>query len=152
MNNSLFNIFIYAHVISSSLFLLLGVFVLMRSFRGWLKKLPFTSRDRLLNKTFLVLLYFELLMGILLFFFIKRPDEIRNVYEAVRNSSLRYWAVIHFSSMTFALFFCQIGWIFISHTKSSEAKFKYTFIYYGTALLITFITLGYYIFGKYINM
>ncbi|MCD6202697.1 MAG: hypothetical protein J7K46_12910 [Bacteroidales bacterium] len=149
MRNSLFNYFIYIHVVSSSLFLLLGIFVLWRSLRGWIKQMVFTSKDKLLNKSFLILLYFELFMGIILFFFVKRPDEIANVNEAVRNSSLRYWAIIHFSSMTFALFFCQIGWIFLNRAKSSENKFKYTFIYYGTVILITVITLGYYILRKY---
>lgn len=149
---NLFNYFIFVHVISSTLFLLLGIFVLWRSFWGWFKQLEFTYKDKLLDRIFLILLYFELFLGIIMFFFIKRPDDINNVNEAVRQSSLRYWAILHFSSMTFALFFCQIGWIFLTHTKSSGSKFKYAFIYYGTAILITLITLGYYVYRKYISL
>ncbi len=133
------------------MFLMLGLYVLWRSLNGWIRNLEFTNRDRLFDKWFLFLLYFELFMGIILFFLVKRPDKINNLNEAVRQSSLRYWSVLHFSSMTFALFFCQIGWIFLKHTRSSKSKFKYAFIYFGTAILITVITLGYYIFRKYVN-
>jgi len=151
MSNNLFHIFISIHVITSSIFLLLGFYVLARSGWGWIMDISFTPTDKKLDKLFLILLYFELLLGIIMFFFIKRPDEISSINEAVHQSSLRYWAVIHFSSMVFALFFCQIGWIFINRTKSSRSKFKYVFIYYGTGILITLVTLGYYISQKIVN-
>lgn len=149
MKSNLFEIFILTHVITSSIFLLLAIFVLWRSITGWIKNLVFTPKDKLLDKVFLILLYFELILGIVMFFFIKRPDELSSISEATQNVSLRYWAIIHFSSMTFALFFCQIGWIFISHSKSSVSKFKYASLYYGMAIIITLTTLGIYVSGKF---
>lgn len=145
---SIFDYFIRIHVVTSIIFLLIGLGVISRSLWGWTHNLSYGKTDKLLGWTFIIFLYFELFMGIVMYFFLRRPYEIQNINEAMRQSDLRFWAVIHFSTMLFVLIFCQIGWIFTLNSKLSEKKFKFSFIYFGSGILITIISLGYYILQK----
>ena len=136
------------HVIFSSSFLLIALGITIWSLYGWLKKKEYTKGSHIFGLIFLGFLYADLLMGVVLYFFLRKPDEILTAAQAIKYSSLRFWAVQHFSFMVFVVVLSQIGKIFISRTSESDRKFKYAFFYYGAATLITIISVAIFLLRK----
>lgn len=136
----------YLHIITSSLFVFLALFLSVRSLLGWLRNYTFKKMDRLLAKSFLVLLYVSLILGFLLFFWITpfKGIDPQNYKEAVKRASLRFWAVEHLYSMTFALIFSQIGLVFIKKSISDKNRFAYSAFYNGVATFITILSMTFY--------
>ena len=134
--------FIKFHVIFSVLFLLIAVGISGHSLFGWISKKKYASFERKLRLTFLAFLYIDLVLGIILYFFLQKPNEIITAEEAMKYSSLRFWEVQHFSNIVFVVIISQIGSIFIRKTAKSDKKFKYSFLYFGTATLIILVSVG----------
>jgi hypothetical protein len=95
-----------------------------------------------LRTVFLAALYIDLLLGIILYFFLQKPEDILTPAEAMKYSSLRFWAIQHFSNMLFVVIISQIGSVFIKKTKKPAKKYKYSFIYFGISTLITLASVG----------
>ena len=144
----IFDYFILIHVISSTLFMIIALAVISRSLFGWLKELNYTRFDLIGGWLYMIFLYFELVVGIVMYFFIRRPTDIQSIEEAMRQSTLRFWGLLHFFMMLFVMILSQVGWIFILQSKLPKIKFKYSFIYFGGGILITIGLLVYYIIQK----
>ncbi|MBI9068090.1 MAG: hypothetical protein JEZ09_12410 [Salinivirgaceae bacterium] len=134
--------FIKFHVIFSVVFLATAIGITIHSLIGWLKKKEYGSFDNRFSKIFLVLLYIDLLLGVILYFFLQKPAELISAAEAMRYSNLRFWAIQHFSNMMFVVILCIIGNLFIKRTAISDKKFKYSFIYFGISTLIIVVSVG----------
>jgi len=134
--------FIKFHIVFSTLFLLLAVFITMHSLYGWVKASEYERFENKLRKVFLVSLYIDLVLGIILYFFLQKPEDVVTAEQAMRFSTLRFWAIQHFSNMLFVVIISQIGSVFIVKTAHSIKKFKYSFIYFGISTLITLISVG----------
>ncbi len=144
----LYPYFIKFHVVFSVVFLLVAIAISLRSLQGWVKKRNYTKFDKTFTYTFLAFLYVDLVLGIVLYFFLRNPEDITTVEQAVKYSSLRFWAVQHFSNMIFVVILSQIGSIFISKTVNAVRKFKYAFLYFGSATVITLISVGIFMFQR----
>lgn len=134
------------HIITSCIFMLVAITLSVRSIQGWLKNLPYTRTDKYMATFFLMLLYLTLINGIIMYFFIdpsvkSSPD----IQHALKRSALRFWVVEHFYSMTFALILSQIGGVFIRKTNIDKNRFAYATFYYGTATLITIVSMAFYL-------
>ncbi|NPA68314.1 MAG: hypothetical protein GXO50_06855 [Chlorobi bacterium] len=134
--------FIKFHVVFSIVFLLIAVIISVTSLVSSIKGKEYSGFDNALRQVFLTFLYIDLVLGIILYFFLRKPDEIMTAKEAVKYSSLRFWAVQHFSNMIFVVIFSQIGSMFIKKTSDSAKRFKYSFIYFGISTLIILVSVG----------
>jgi hypothetical protein len=136
------------HVIFSSSFLLIAIGITLWSLYGWLRKKEYTKGSHLFGLIFLGFLYADLIMGFVLYFFLRKPDEIVTALQAQKYSQLKFWAVQHFSFMIFVVILSQIGKIFIAKASESNRKFKYAFFYYGAATLVSIISVVIYLLKK----
>jgi hypothetical protein len=109
---------------------------------GWVKKKEYGLLEDRLRRTFLVLLYIDLLLGVILYFFLQKPTEIITTEQAMSHSSLRFWAIRHFSNVVFVVILCVTGNLLIKRTEKSEKKFKYSFFYFGISTIIIIISVG----------
>lgn len=139
---SIYPYFIKFHIVFSTLFLLLAVLITVHSFMGWIQKKEYSVFANKLRKTFLAFLYVDLVLGIILYFFLQKPEDFIAAEQAMRFISLRFWAIQHFSNMLFVVVISQIGSVFIVNTINSVRKYKYAFIYFGLSTLITIISVG----------
>ncbi len=140
----MYNIVINIHVIISSLFTFAGLFLIIKAILGWIKNSSYTPTDNYLSLFFLVLLYIQLVLGLLMYFFLGSADHTgsMDMNEVVENSSLRFWVIEHFSFMIFALFLSQLGRLFIINNLTSKRKFKNTIFYYGISFVLIMISAG----------
>ncbi len=134
--------FIKFHVIFSVFFLLIAVGISVHSFIGWYYKKKYTNFVKKLRYIFLFFLYTDLILGVILYFFLQKPNELITAKQAMKFSELRFWAVQHFSNMVFVVILSHIGSVFIKKTTDNNKKFKYSFIYFGISTLIILISVG----------
>ena len=137
------------HITASILFSITAIALCSYSAKAFITKTDFTKTHIFLENTFILLLYFGLILGIILYFFI-HPDENMpiTVEQAQKAMNARFWSIEHFSVMLFALMLAQIGKIFTVRATNPKDKLKYALFYYGTATTITFISTGFYLYYK----
>ena len=147
----MYEIFINIHIWTSSLFVIIAIALCYRSVYGCFKNKKYTKTDNIIELLFLAFLYLGLILGLILYFFLRPENNPRivTVEDAIHFSDLRFWAVEHFSVMIFALLIAQIGRIFSVKSIYDKDKFKYSSFYYGIASLFTFSSTVIYLFAKY---
>ncbi len=134
--------FIRFHIVFSTLFLMLAIYISVHSLVGWVKVFDYGNFAIKLKRTFLISLYIDLVLGIILYFFLQKPEDLLTPAEAMKYSTLRFWAIQHFSNMLFVVIISQVGSIFIKNSRKPVKKFKYSFIYFGISTLITLVSVG----------
>lgn len=146
--NDFYSSFIQFHVTYSKIFVFIAIMLTSRSLYGWVARKDYQKWDKYLGYLFLFFLYTDLIQGVILYFFLKRPDEAWSTIEAMKYSSIRFWAIKHFSVMLFVVILSQIGHVFTTRKIESSQKFKYAFFYYGAATIITIVSVGAYLIGR----
>jgi hypothetical protein len=147
MHTTIINI----HILANTLFTLVAIALCFSSIRGYSRKTKYSKTQVRLEFSFIILLYFGLLLGSLLYFVFPASDKIGeiSVSEMQKQHSSQFWAIEHFSVMFFALLIAQIGKIFTSKIPSHRDKFKYAIFYYGISTLIIFISMSVYLYHKF---
>jgi hypothetical protein len=136
------------HIVFSIIFFSVAIFISIYSYRRWIKRMNYGRFDNIIRKTFLILLVIDLFLGVILYFFLQKPYDTITAQEAMRYSSLRFWAIQHFSNMIFVVIISMIGNIFIIKTKLQAQKHKYAFLYFGISTLIILASVGVFALGK----
>jgi hypothetical protein len=140
--------FIKFHIIFSVIFLITIVYITVYYIHGLIKKKEYGGREALLRKIYLILLYSDLIIGIILYFFLQKPAEIMTTEEAMNHSILRFWAIQHFSNVIFVVILCITGNLLIKKVPLSEKKFKYSVFYFGISTIIIIISVALFVLRK----
>lgn len=143
-----YNFFIDFHIVFSVLFLLIALFITVHSLLGWVRHSAYGKFANRLRSVFLLFLYGDLVLGIILYFFLQKPEEMITAQEAMKFSSLRFWAIQHFSNMIFVVGLSVIGSMFVKRTANTVKKYKYSFLYFGISTLIIIISVGFFALRK----
>ncbi|MCF6242765.1 MAG: hypothetical protein L3J74_15660 [Bacteroidales bacterium] len=145
----MYELFINIHIWASILFSLTAVVLLLYYTKSLVSGDEFLKIHLFLENAFIVLLYFGLILGIILYFFIRPGENDQMTLEQAKGAmSSRFWSIEHFSVMLFALMLAQIGKIFTVRSTLSKDKLKYALFYYGSATIVTFISTGFYLYYR----
>lgn len=151
----LHNLMIYSiafkiHIVISTITLLAGIFTILLSVHGLSTKRDYVRRDYVVSLVFNVALYFQLILGFLIYFLLRTTLEgpVWEVPDTQNDASLRFWAIEHIALMIFALFLTQLGRVFIKRSKGPSRKFKASLFYFGTSLLLILFSVGMAMFGR----
>ena len=132
--------FIKFHIIFSVIFLVTIVGITVYYLIGWIKNKEYGALEIKLRRTYLSPLYFDLVLGVILYFFLQKPEEILSTEQAMTHSDLRFWAIQHFTNIIFVVILCATGNLLIRKTIISEKKFKYSVFYFGISTIIIIIS------------
>ncbi|MCF6342293.1 MAG: hypothetical protein L3J31_05750 [Bacteroidales bacterium] len=139
----IYDLFMSIHGIVSTVFTILAILILYRSISGWVYRKSYTKLDKYNSLAFLVFLYIQLVLGILIYLFLgDQGHGVSSLEEATRQMSLRFWALEHFIIMIFTLFLSQLGWVFIRKSRSDLKKHKNTLFYFGLSILLIVASTG----------
>ncbi len=145
----MYKVFINIHIWASILFSLTAIVLCLYYIKSIITETEFSKFHLFLENTFIGLLYFGLILGIILYFFIRPDENVQVTIEQARATmSSRFWSIEHFSVMLFALMLAQIGKIFTVRSTLSKDKLKYALFYYGSATVVTFISTGFYLYYR----
>ncbi|MGD9994748.1 MAG: hypothetical protein AB7S69_15730 [Salinivirgaceae bacterium] len=143
-----YDFFIDFHIVFSVLFLLIALYITLHSLLGWMQKKTYGTFANRLRRVFLFFLYGDLILGIILYFFLQKPEELISAQEAMKFSTLRFWAIQHFSNMIFVVGLSVIGSMFVKRTANTVKKYKYSFLYFGISTLIIIVSVGFFAIRK----
>ncbi|MBK8556387.1 MAG: cytochrome B [Lewinellaceae bacterium] len=117
--------------------------VLYRSWMGWMAKKPFEKLDGTASLVLLILTHTQLLLGLLLYAIFSPTTKaaFANMGAAMKDSSLRYFAVEHILAMLIAVVFIQLGRTFSKKAGNDEGKHRALAIYTSIAVVIILVSL-----------
>lgn len=140
--NEIYPYFINFHIIFSIIFLLVIVYITIHFLRGYILKRDYGRVEDRLRITYLALLYSDLLIGIILYFFLQKPPETITTEEAMAYSDLRFWAIQHFSNILFVVILCATGNVLIKRMPQSAKKFRYSVLYFGISSVVIIVSVS----------
>lgn len=135
---SIYSISLFLHSWNRWLILIAGVIVIAAAIRGLSSKTEYSTSQRKWSLIFLSSLHLQLLIGIVMYFFISpyTMQALSDFGAAMKDSTLRYWAVEHAFVNIIAIGLAQAGSILVKKRNDSAGKHKRTLIWSGIALLL----------------
>ena len=133
----------HVHTFISGAFLIIAVWLIIRSVRGIIKNHAYTKLDKYLSYGFIINLYLQLIFGLILFSNHNSTvdDNFSNAEGALKLASNRFWPIEHIVLMLFALFIANLGLILSNQSLSGKEKHKKILTYYVVALIMIAISL-----------
>ncbi len=107
------------------------------------KKKEYQKIDRILASSFAGTVHLMLLLGISLYFFFSPITQaaFADFGAAMKDPSIRFWAVEHISIMTLVTIIVTIGSAKTKKALSSESKFKNQLVFFGISLALMLISI-----------
>ncbi len=133
-------IFKTIHYLISCTFLIVAIWLLIRTIQGVFKKNEYKKTDKNLSFAFIVNLYLQLIFGFILFTnqgLSLSSDFINSGKELAK----RHWPVEHVVIMLFALFIAHLGFIQSYKSRTSFLKHKKILIYYTISVAMIIASL-----------
>ena len=120
------------------------LFVLFRSYTGWLSRKPFEKPDDTGSLVLLILTHLQLLIGLIMYAFTSTWTQTAfgNFGAAMKDEWPRYFAVEHITAMLIAVVFIQLGRTFSKKASADIDKHRKLAIYTTIALVIIAGTLA----------
>ncbi len=109
------------------------VYVLYRSWTGWMGKKPFEKADNTASLVLLILAHTQLLLG-LIQYFVTSPYTTGDMPTS--DPWVRYFKMEHISGMILAIVLIQLGRTFSKKAATDEDKHKKLAIYTTVATLL----------------
>ena len=134
----MYDVLLMLHSWNRRLILIIGIIVVLMAYNGWRNKRIFSSLNNLLGTTFIGALHIQLLLGLILYFFLspKTIYALAHFSEVMKDGNLRYFAIEHGFVMLLAIALAQFGRIQVHKTDVDELKHKRSFIYYAIAMFL----------------
>jgi len=138
-----YQVTLWIHYFISVSFLVIAIWLIIRSINGIVRDLPYLKLDKTLSYLFIINLYLQLLLGIILFTNLSIFGfDYQGADGRVPIVSKRLWPVEHIVLMLFALFIANLGLIFSNKSNISKAKHRKTLLYYSVAIGLIAISLA----------
>jgi hypothetical protein len=114
-----------------------AVWAITRAFQGWRANAPFTDADRRAGRWLTMALDIQLLLGLGLYLFLSplTTAALGDMGAAMRDSTLRFWAVEHTSVMLIAVVLAHLGKVRSGRATGDGVRHRKALVYYGAALL-----------------
>jgi len=138
------DILVTLHSYNRYLILAALVFVLFRSYSGWLGRKPFEKADNTGSVALLGLAHLQLVIGLIQYAFTSTWTQtaFANFGAAMKDPMLRYFAVEHILAMVIAITLIQLGRTFSKKATDDTEKHRKLAIYTSIALVIIAGTLA----------
>lgn len=139
----MYNFLLHFHSINRWLVLTTALLVLIQSFTGWQSRSGYSKGNNITHAVFVGVVHLQLLTGLLLYFVLSPlTQQIFNDFgAAMKNASLRFWAVEHTLGMIIGTVLAQVGRTASKKASTNELKHKRAFIYTLIALIIILLSI-----------
>jgi len=124
---------LHAHSGFRWLVIIFLVIAIIKSFAGWLGKKEYGKSDNLIALILLSVTHLQLIFGVIMYFV---SDKIVGMGEAMKDATLRFWAVEHGFTMLIAITLITLGRVLSKKAATSELKFKKGAIFYTIAFVL----------------
>ena len=128
----------HTHNLFRWILLIIAIITIYKYYIGWKGNKKFTSGDNILGSSFIAVMHLQLLIGLVLYFFLSPISQaaMSNMALTMKDPVLRFWGVEHFAGMLIAVIVAQVGRIISKKSANDIDKYKKGFIYYLISILI----------------
>ena len=139
----MYSIILITHIVISIFLSLIAFYIVNRSIFGLIKNLNFSVfQDYFVPVFAVVLLYIELILGLLLYsMHMTKLEDFINQANANDYFSSRFWAIEHTILMFFAIIFGHLGLVYAKNLINNREKFKMNLTYFGLSFVLIMISL-----------
>lgn len=133
-----YQILLHAHSGLRWLVLLLAVIVMFKSFMGMFGKPTYQKIDNILAASFVGTMHLQFLIGLILYFFLSplTAQALSDFGSAMKDDTLRFWAVEHLTLMILAIAAAQVGRSLSKKKEDPRLKYRFQGIFFGLSLLL----------------
>ena len=136
--DALHSILVDLHSINRWIILILGLYILFISARGWFGQRVWNENAGKFSRYFLIALDVQLLLGLTLYVvFVARQGGFEYVFG---NAASRFFLIEHSVMMALAIIVAHAGGAFIKKARP-DGKFKRMFIFDGVAFLLILVSI-----------
>lgn len=129
---------LHTHSLIRYFVLALLLIVIAKSLLGWRNNKPYTAADNKLSLWLLIATHTQFVVGLILYFV---SPVVQFSSSTMKDGSLRYWTVEHFTGMIIAVVLITVGRSTHKKLPTDLAKHKRLFIMNTIALVIILGTL-----------
>ena len=129
----MYNGMLHAHSGFRWLVIIFLVIAILKSFAGWFGKKEYNKSDNMIALLLLSVTHLQLIFGIVMYFI---SDKIVSMGEAMKDATLRFWAVEHGFTMLIAIVLITLGRVLSKKAATSKLKFKKGAIFYTIAFIL----------------
>jgi len=135
---TVYSITLFLHSWNRWLILIAGLIVIATAIKGLNKKSDYTDFQGKWSIIFLGSLHLQLLVGLVMYFFLSpiTSQALGDFGAAMKDSTLRFWAVEHAFVNVVAIALAQTGSILVKRKKTSKEKHVSTLIWMGIAIVL----------------
>lgn len=121
--------------------IILGALAVISAVRGWQGGFPWGSADESRAKRFVITLDVQLIVGLLLYWLFSplTTAALQDFGGAMRDPTLRFFAVEHTSLMVVAIALAHVGKVKAAKARDHATKHRTVAIFFGLALLAVLI-------------
>lgn len=136
----IYSLLLTSHSLLRYVLLILLVLAIIKSFRGWRKRLTFDKVTDRLSFYATLVSHLQLLTGLLLYWISPILKYGRNHADGwMGDNFLRYWMMEHLAGMLLPIALITVGRIFMKKSANDIQKHKRIFVYFLIGLLIILI-------------
>ena len=139
----MYSAILITHIVISIFLSLIAFYIVNRSIFGLIKNLNFSVfQDYYVPVFAVVLLYIELILGLLLYsMHMTKLEDFINQANANDYFSSRFWAIEHTILMFFAIIFGHLGLVYAKNLINNREKYKMNLTYFGLSFVLIMISL-----------
>ena len=139
----MYSAILITHIVISIFLSLIAFYIVNRSIFGLIKNLNFSVfQDYYVPVFAVVLLYIELILGLLLYsMHMTKLEDFINQANANDYFSSRFSAIEHSILMFFAIIFGHLGLVYAKNLINNREKFKMNLTYFGLSFVLIMISL-----------
>ncbi len=118
--------------------LILMLIIIIKSLLGLVNKSTYLKSDKTLLTATIGTLEVQMLIGVVLYIFLSPATQIAfsDFGAAMKNSTLRYFAIEHIFAMIVGVALAEIGRAKVKRATEDLKKFKFQLIFFAISLLI----------------
>lgn len=141
----MYNTILTFHSWARWLVIIFALIAIVKAFKGWQNKDVFQKSDSTIGGIYIGFLHLQVLLGLALYFFLSPVTDVAfsDFGSAMKNPTLRFWAVEHITGMIIAAIVAQVGRIKSKKATNDIQKHKKAFIYYLISIIIILISMPY---------
>jgi uncharacterized membrane protein YozB (DUF420 family) len=124
--------------------LILGILVVVRAWMGWLGKRDWTERDRKLGMYYAMGIDIQLLLGLILYFFLSPITKgvLSDFGSAMSTGGdMRFFGVEHIAMMIVAMIFAHLGSARAKKAQEAVSKNKQAAIWFSLSMLTILVAI-----------
>lgn len=141
--DTLYHISLFLHSWNRWLILLAGILVIIFAISGLTNRKSYSDAQRKLMLVFIISLHTQLLIGLLQYFFLSpfTAMALRDFGAAMKDSTLRFWAVEHTLVNVIAIALAQTGSILLKKRTDDRQKHRTALIWTSIAIILILLVI-----------